>query len=115
MTIQVRRRVKLRFTGKVQVTFVNREVALRKIYDFAERGEIITPILVYGPEGCGKTALLRQIIYLLEDLGYDVLYVNPTSDLIEEALYYSPTVSNLAQEVLKLVPEPYSRLVDVVP
>ncbi len=114
MTIQVRRRVKLRFTGKVQVTFVDREVALRKIHDLAEKGEIINPVVVYGPKGCGKTALLRQTIYLLEDLGYDVLYVNPTSNLTEETLYCSQKISNLVQEILKLVPEPYSRLVDTV-
>jgi len=112
--VQVKRRVRLRFTGKLQVTFVNRVVALRKVSEIAERGEVVNPIVVYRPEGCGKTALLRQIIYLLEDLGYHVLYVNPTSDLIEEALYYSSAVSDLVQEVLRLMPEPYSRLVDVV-
>ena len=112
--MQVKRRVRLRFTGKLQVTFVNRVVALRKVSEIAERGEVVNPIVVYRPEGCGKTALLRQIIYLLEDLGYHVLYVNPTSDLIEEALYYSSAVSDLVQEVLRLMPEPYSRLVDVV-
>ncbi len=33
--------------------------------------------MVYGPEGCGKTAWLRQSAELLRDLGFDVIYINP--------------------------------------
>lgn len=33
--------------------------------------------LVYGLEGCGKSAWLKQAAELLKELGYDVIYVNP--------------------------------------
>ena len=56
--------------------FVDREAALRRVEEWARRGTQ-TVRLIYGPEGCGKTAWLRQSAELLRELGFDVIYVNP--------------------------------------
>ena len=70
------RRVKLPFARGLEVEFADRERALRQVYELAERGTRY-PVLVFGPEGCGKTAWLRQAAEILREVGYDVLYVNP--------------------------------------
>jgi len=38
------------------INFVDREIELRQLLDFAERGHPF-PVAIYGPEGCGKTTL----------------------------------------------------------
>lgn len=43
------------------VRFVDREDELRRLHNLLERGYPL-PLVVYGPEGCGKTALLRRFI-----------------------------------------------------
>ncbi|ABW02247.1 ATP-binding protein [Caldivirga maquilingensis] len=68
-------RIKLSFAG-IRVDFVDREWALRRIEKWAEGGTYPVQV-VYGPEGCGKTAWLRQSVELLRGLGFDVVYVNP--------------------------------------
>jgi len=70
------KRVRLRLVRGVEVEFVDREVALRQLAEVAERGTRF-PLVVYGPEGCGKTALLRQAVEVLKELGHSVVYVNP--------------------------------------
>ena len=70
------RRVRLSFAG-LEVEFVDRERALKQIEELAEKGTYPVHV-VYGPEGCGKTALLRQAKAMLEEeFGYYVVYVNP--------------------------------------
>jgi energy-coupling factor transporter ATP-binding protein EcfA2 len=69
------RRVKLRFAD-LEVEFADREAALRRVEEWAERGTYPVKV-VYGPEGCGKTAWLKQSTELLKGAGYDVVYVDP--------------------------------------
>jgi SpoVK/Ycf46/Vps4 family AAA+-type ATPase len=33
--------------------------------------------VIYGPEGCGKTAFLKQAASALRELGYNVFYLHP--------------------------------------
>ncbi|WP_069808334.1 ATP-binding protein [Vulcanisaeta thermophila] len=68
-------RIKLSFAG-VHVDFVDRDRALRRVEEWAREGMVKVQV-VYGPEGCGKTAWLRQSVELLRGLGFDVVYVNP--------------------------------------
>jgi len=105
------KRVKLSFAGR-EVEFVDRERALRQVKKIAEKGTY--PVyIVYGPEGCGKTALLKQVRALLEEeFGYHVVYVNPLARKLEDILGYTPSLKNVVAEVLKVFPEPYSRIVD---
>jgi predicted AAA+ superfamily ATPase len=70
------KRVKLSFVSDVEVEFCDRERALQQVEELARRGTRF-PIVVFGPEGCGKTAWLKQITELLRELGYEVIYVDP--------------------------------------
>ncbi len=105
-------RVRLRFARGVEVEFVDRGRAIAQINEIAERGTY--PVyVVYGPEGCGKTALLRQAKEILEEHGYSVVYVDPLAGSKSEALVYTPTIRDIVREAFRLFPEPYSRIVDV--
>jgi len=70
------KRAKLSFAPGVVVEFVDRERALRQIYEFAEKGTRY-PVVVFGPEGCGKTAWLKQATEVFRDLGFEAIYVDP--------------------------------------
>lgn len=72
------RRIELRFAGGVRVRFSDREHGLRQVEVFAEKGTW-HPVVVYGPEGCGKTAFSRQAIEVLKSHGYSVVYLNRLS------------------------------------
>ncbi|MEM4970828.1 MAG: ATP-binding protein [Sulfolobales archaeon] len=68
-------RVKLRFAD-LEIEFVDREHALKRVEEWAEKG-VIDVKVVFGPEGCGKTAWLKQAAELLRELGFDVIYIDP--------------------------------------
>jgi len=70
------KRVKLSFVSGVEVEFCDRERALQQVEELARRGTRF-PIVVFGPEGCGKTAWLKQTAELLRELGYEAIYVDP--------------------------------------
>ncbi|WP_054854430.1 ATP-binding protein [Vulcanisaeta distributa] len=70
------RRIRLNLAPDLQVEFADRERALSRIKYWAEHGMGVVQV-VYGPEGCGKTAWLLQAIELLRDYGFDVIYINP--------------------------------------
>lgn len=93
-------RVKLRFARGLEVPFCDRDVALRQFREIAERGTR-RPVVIYGPEGCGKTALLRQVALLLEEEGYRVVYVNPLENYFKNAVYCSKDVENLVIEAFR--------------
>ena len=69
------RRVRLDFAG-LKVEFCNRGIAIKQVEDFAERGTW-HPIVVFGPEGCGKTAWLKQAAETLRELGFEAIYIDP--------------------------------------
>jgi hypothetical protein len=69
------RRTKLDFVG-LEIEFCDRERAIRQVEEFAERGTW-HPLVVFGPEGCGKTSWLKQATEMLKELGYEVIYVDP--------------------------------------
>ncbi len=103
-------RVRLRFAG-VEVEFVDRDVAVAWLEEVAERGTGL-PVVIYGPEGCGKTALLRQAALLLEEHGYHVVYVDPLAERLEERIYHSPSIRGVVREALSMLPDPYSRIAE---
>ena len=69
------KRVKLRFAG-LEVEFADRDRGVQQVLEWADRGSRF-PVVVFGPEGCGKTAWLKQAAELLREKGYHVVYVNP--------------------------------------
>jgi len=69
------RRVKLRFAN-LEVEFTDRERGIKQVYEIGEKGTRL-PVVVFGPEGCGKTSWLKQAAAILEEMGFEVFYVNP--------------------------------------
>jgi dephospho-CoA kinase len=69
------KRVKLYFTPGLEVEFADRDGAIRQIYELAEKGTRV-PLVIYGPEGCGKSALLKQATEVLGERGFDVIYID---------------------------------------
>ncbi|ADM27608.1 ATPase [Ignisphaera aggregans DSM 17230] len=106
------KRVRLSFAD-INIEFVDREIALRQIMELAERGTY--PVyIVYGPEGCGKTAFFKQAKTILEEeFGYNIVYVNPLARRLEEVIGYSSSLKDIVVEILKVFSEPYSKIVDV--
>jgi len=106
------KRIKVSFAG-LEVEFADRERALAQIKEFGERGTF--PVyVVYGPEGCGKTAFLKQAKAVLEEeFGYHVVYANPLAKRAEEILQYSPSAEAVVKEVLSATPDPWGKMVDV--
>jgi energy-coupling factor transporter ATP-binding protein EcfA2 len=70
------KRVKLPFAPGFEIEFVDREKAVEQIIDWSDKGTGL-PIVVYGPEGCGKTSLLLQAVEILKEREYGVIYFNP--------------------------------------
>jgi len=70
------RRIRLNLLPGLEVEFADRDGALRRVEDWAREGTR-WPIVIFGPEGCGKSAFLRQASVMLRDLDYDVIYVDP--------------------------------------
>ncbi|RFA94293.1 ATP-binding protein [Pyrobaculum aerophilum] len=93
------RRIKLAFAN-TQVEFVDRDLALRRVEQWAERGTFPVQV-VYGPEGCGKTAWLRQSAELLREMGFDVIYLNP----IEKEFSAEIGVQKLKDKLINLARE----------
>jgi hypothetical protein len=70
------RRIALELVPGVETEFVDRDRALAQVVEWAEKSTG-WPVVVFGPEGCGKTAFLRQAAEALGELGYDVFYIDP--------------------------------------
>jgi len=95
------RRVKLQFIPGLEVEFINRDRGIKQVYEFAEKGTWY-PVVVFGPEGCGKTSWLKQSVEIFKELGFSVIYFNPLRrDFLVEVGVKS--VEERAQEVLKQV------------
>ena len=69
------KRVTLELVPGVKTEFVDRDRALGQVVEWAERSTRF-PVVVFGPEGCGKSAFLRQAAEVLGGFGYDVVYVD---------------------------------------
>jgi predicted AAA+ superfamily ATPase len=58
----------------LEVEFVDRDKAVKYVYELNEKSTRLS--LVYGPEGCGKSAWLKQLAEILKKLKFDVIYVD---------------------------------------
>jgi hypothetical protein len=70
------KRVKLSFVPGLEVEFVDRNSGVQQILEWGEKSTW-HPVVVFGPEGCGKSAWLKQATEILRDMEFDVMYVNP--------------------------------------
>jgi hypothetical protein len=93
------KRIKVEIALGVKTEFVDRDRALAQVKEWAERGTRF-PVVIFGPEGCGKTAFLRQAAAALWDLGYDVFYLHPL-DRVFEAEVSPPDVKKAFLEFVE--------------
>jgi hypothetical protein len=93
------KRIKLEFAPGVETEFVDRDRALAQVAEWAERGTRF-PIVIFGPEGCGKTAFLRQAAFALRELEYDVFYLHPL-DKVFSAEVDDPEVKSLFADLVR--------------
>uniref|UniRef100_A0A7J2U0T4 AAA family ATPase n=1 Tax=Ignisphaera aggregans TaxID=334771 RepID=A0A7J2U0T4_9CREN len=75
------KRVRLSFAPGLEVEFVDRDKAIQQVIEWSERGTRF-PIVVFGPEGCGKSAWLKQAAEVLRERGYEVFYIHPLDKLV---------------------------------
>ena len=92
------KRVKLSFVPGLEIEFTNRERALKQIEEIAERGTRF-PIVVFGPEGCGKTSWLLQGVEVFREWGFGVIYFNPLRKVFEIEV----GIESLKQHVLEVL------------
>jgi hypothetical protein len=92
-------RIRFELAPGVETEFVDRDRALAQVAEWAERGTW-PPFVVFGPEGCGKTAFLRQAAAMLRDLGYDVFYLHPL-DKVFLAEVDDPDVKSLFLDLVR--------------
>lgn len=92
-------RIKLEITPGVETEFVDRDRALEQVVEWAEKSTR-WPVVMFGPEGCGKTAFLRQSTVMLRELGYDVFYLHPL-DRVFEAEVDDPDVKSLFVDLVR--------------
>jgi hypothetical protein len=69
------RRIALKLVPGVETEFVDRDRALAQVVEWAEKSTRF-PVVIFGPEGCGKSAFLRQAAEALGEFGFDVVYVD---------------------------------------
>jgi ABC-type cobalamin/Fe3+-siderophores transport system ATPase subunit len=107
------KRVRLSFVPGLEVEFVDRDKAIQQVVDWGRRGTRL-PIVVFGPEGCGKTAWLKQAAEVLKEMSYDVIYIDA---LHREFFAHTDVVEvskRLSEAVADAVGYPAIKLADLV-
>ncbi|AFA39512.1 Archaeal ATPase [Pyrobaculum oguniense TE7] len=102
-------RIKLRLAPRLEVQFADRELALKRMEEWAREG-VVDVQLVYGPEGCGKTAWLRQSVALLKELGFDVIYLNPLEREIAAEVGVGDVKRRIAEILREATDEAWARV-----
>jgi hypothetical protein len=97
-------KIKLSFAPGLEIEFVDRERALKQVEELAEKGTRF-PIVVFGPEGCGKTAWLKQATFILRELGFEAIYIDP--------LHKDFIANTDTREVIKKLAETTSEVIGV--
>jgi len=93
-----------------KIKFVNRKQEINTLEKLAEKGST-TVEYIYGPEGCGKTTLLKHFIATHEK--YTGIYINALElKDINQAIYTktTPQILEIASEILKNTAEPIGPL-----
>jgi energy-coupling factor transporter ATP-binding protein EcfA2 len=115
------KRVRLRFVPGLEIEFTDRNRGVEQVYELAEKGTRL-PIVVFGPEGCGKSAWLKQVAEVLKENKFNVIYtdvvhgeyvahtdvrevVDKLSEVVADVTGYSPiklanTIIYLAKQLI---------------
>jgi hypothetical protein len=134
MGVEVKR-IRLSFVPGLEIEFTDRDKAIKQVIEFSQRGTR-TPVVVYGSEGCGKTAWLKQAAEVLNALKFDAIYINvlqreyvvnidvkeitkELSEIITNAMNYpaiklAELVIQLAKDLIKRLRKKVAILVDEV-
>jgi len=99
------RKVKLSFARGLEVEFCDRERAIQQVEEIAGEGTRL-PVVVYGPEGCGKTSWLLQAVEVLKDLGFSIIYFNPLRRMFLSEVGVK-SIEERVQEVLRQASSEY--------
>jgi predicted AAA+ superfamily ATPase len=94
------KKVKLSFAKGLEVEFVNRERAVEQIYSFGERGTRF-PIVVFGPEGCGKSAWLKQAVEIFREQGFEVIY----TDFTHREFIVHTNIKDVTEKLIEIASE----------
>lgn len=69
------KKIRLLFARGLEIEFCDRGKAVEQVEELARKGTRF-PLVVFGPEGCGKSAWLKQAIEILRDYGFEALYTD---------------------------------------
>jgi energy-coupling factor transporter ATP-binding protein EcfA2 len=94
------KRVKLRFTEDLEIEFTDREQGIKQALELARKGTRF-PLVVFGPEGCGKSAWLRQVAEIFKEEGFDTIYLNP----LEKKILAEIGVKDVKERLLEILRE----------
>jgi hypothetical protein len=97
MGVEVKR-IKLSFVPGLEIEFTDRDKAIKQVIEFGQRGTR-TPVVVYGPEGCGKTAWLKQAAEVLNALKFDAIYIN----VLQREYVVNIDVKEITKELLEII------------
>jgi len=93
-----------------KVPFINREEELKVLREYAERG-FYPILLIYGPEGCGKTRLLKEFIKSIEETSdYIIVYVDAQNvGSLKDAVYAPPLLLEAFSSLVESISEPVGK------
>jgi hypothetical protein len=92
------KKVKLSFVPGLEIEFVDRVRGIEQVLEWGEKSTW-HPIVVFGPEGCGKTAWLKQATEILKEMNFDVVYINPMYKEFTAGTDINEVVSKLSEVV----------------
>jgi GTPase SAR1 family protein len=104
------KRVRLSFVPGLEIEFVDRVRGIEQVVEWGEKSARL-PIVVFGPEGCGKSAWLRQAVEVLKEMNFDVVYIDALhreflahTDVVEVSKRLSEAVADtIGYPAIKLV------------
>jgi hypothetical protein len=92
------KRVKLSFVPDLEVEFVDRNSGVQQILEWGEKSTW-HPVVVFGPEGCVKSAWLKQATEILKEMNFDDVYINPVYREFTASTDINEVVSKLSEVV----------------
>ena len=85
--------------------FVDRVGEMERLVEVASRGGYL-PLYIYGPEGCGKTRLLKEFIRRLRDGEWLAIYVDALeAGSVERAVEAYPRILGAVREAVETIAE----------